>query len=360
LRTDSGEWSIFRRFSKKFSTLSRSLRFGFTLVELLVVIAIIGVLIALLLPAVQAAREAARRMQCSNNMKQIGIALHNYHDSFDNLPVGAMGYDKTWFSLPEWIHLSHFVLPYVEQTAMYEQICELQKTTTSSNRPYQTNMETRYEAINHKFVSGYLCPSDGQGGAVAQGNFPGYSTNAAWLYKTNYLPFFSGYADDSTASDNVTTWVSQWGVYLAAFGIGRGANFADILDGLSNTVLIGEYLTGPKQGSLIGFPYSNRAGLQYIRPQSSPNSSVRDNLLSYETVCDPSVTESFPCTPLTDTSVNAEKIHASTRSRHPGGVNVLVGDASVKFLSNTMPVNELRSMVFIQNDNFMDFLNITY
>lgn len=94
------------------SQMSRRPGRGFTLVELLVVIAIIGILVALLLPAVQAAREAARRTQCVNNLKQIGLAMHNYQDTHKRLPPGsAAGWGHTWHA---------YALPYMEQTPLYE------------------------------------------------------------------------------------------------------------------------------------------------------------------------------------------------------------------------------------------------
>jgi prepilin-type N-terminal cleavage/methylation domain-containing protein len=111
LRTESGKCPVFRHFSAKFSTLLRSSPFGFTLVELLVVIAIIGMLIALLLPAVQAAREAARRMTCVNHLKQFGIGVHNFHSAHDALPPVGLG--------PSRASLFVFLMPYYEQESLY-------------------------------------------------------------------------------------------------------------------------------------------------------------------------------------------------------------------------------------------------
>jgi prepilin-type N-terminal cleavage/methylation domain-containing protein len=155
LRTESGECFHSKRsklFPVNFLHLFRSSPFGFTLVELLVVIAIIGVLIALLLPAVQAAREAARRMQCSNHIKQITLAMHNYHDTHGNFPGGKVvrkgkendataGYMATW---------GIALLPFCEQSALYE-------SSYTSTEP--TNYAL-HDKLTQTFISTYNCPSD--------------------------------------------------------------------------------------------------------------------------------------------------------------------------------------------------------
>jgi prepilin-type processing-associated H-X9-DG protein len=278
------------------------------------------------------------------------------------MPVGNMSYDKSRFGLPEWIHLTHFILPFIEQSALYSEVYELQKTTLVSNdRPYANNVETRYATINRKFVAGYLCPSDGQGGKFAQANFAGYSSNAAWHFKTNYLPFYNGTGDDSTASQfSNPAWRGTWGIWLAAFDVTWGADFSAIEDGLSNTVIIGEYLTGPDSDSLFGCPISDRAGLNHIYPRESPNSSVRDGILNYPTMCNTFITGSFPCTPLADTNAARPNHAATTRSKHSGGVNVLAGDGSVKFLGNTTDLKTFKSMVYIANGSLTEASGISY
>ena len=122
---------------------------GFTLVELLVVIAIIGVLIALLLPAVQQAREAARRMQCSNNLKQIGLALHNYHETFESLPMGNSSYQDWGIS---WMPA---LLPYVEQGALYD---KFDFDTLGANYGY-SNQCNNLGNDAKTLIDVFMCPS---------------------------------------------------------------------------------------------------------------------------------------------------------------------------------------------------------
>ncbi|MDR3198870.1 MAG: DUF1559 domain-containing protein [Planctomycetaceae bacterium] len=332
-------------------------RNGFTLVELLVVIAIIGVLIALLLPAVQAAREAARRMSCSNNMKQIGIALHNYHDSHNSLPFGSLslqllgsGKINEW-GWPEWPNLAVFILPFNEQLSLYENFYEIQKVSNNtSQQPYQSNTATLFAPVADKYVSGYLCPSDLQGGKITDGNIIGYSTNAGAAFKTNYLPFYSGYqkSHEQLRIDESSGWNP---FYKTAFGVTYGANFSEILDGLSNTTIMAEYLTGLSDDSMFGWPFTSRPGSQYLYPVTSPNSSVRDLSHNIPEFCAGDISQGFPCSLASSDGENT----VTSRSKHPGGVSSLNGDASVKFLNNTTEVYLFRKMVYMATDSKTDF-----
>jgi prepilin-type N-terminal cleavage/methylation domain-containing protein len=145
-------------FSAKFLQIIRSSPFGFTLVELLVVIAIIGVLIALLLPAVQAAREAARRMQCQNHLKQIGIAVHNFHDTNKALPPCSVGYDGASF----WVLL----YPYIEQQPLYDYIANRTATTGDltgfqlpTSSAWWNSITLPEEKKSLAAIAGYRCPT---------------------------------------------------------------------------------------------------------------------------------------------------------------------------------------------------------
>lgn len=318
---------------------------GFTLVELLVVIAIIGILIALLLPAVQAAREAARRSQCTNNLKQIGLALHNYHDTHRRFPMGTLvGASRFDPSGPEWPHVLYFLLPFVEQRPLYDQLAIAQ---AYGGQPYHVMPSSPgYDAWpkNLTGISGFLCPSDGRGGPTMAEHL-----NMAYafpLYRTNYQPFFPGLnegdADDDFAN---ATAGSPW---RTVFGINRGANFAEITDGSSNTLVFSEYLTGAGN-DLRGYPWSARTGCQFIFARITPNSSAYDILLEYDKFCNDQTNQpsaNLPCTPSPATETNHS---AGARSRHPGGVNSLKADGSVHFYSDSIDLNVWRWLAWMQD-----------
>ncbi|MDR2441169.1 MAG: DUF1559 domain-containing protein [Planctomycetaceae bacterium] len=240
--TDSGEYSRSKLFPVNFLQLLRSSPFGFTLVELLVVIAIIGVLIALLLPAVQAAREAARRMKCTNNFKQIGIALHNHHDtqgsfpaSRDALPIETTGGGKHYQVGPD-----VFLLPYNEQQAAWDGIMSLNKNCT--------NAAIWGEAS--QFLVGpfstYCCPSDpeaqGHGGYVT--SWAGRGTSRSSIRYCMGDGMWNVWEDY-----NATGPVNNPRVYTRGmFHTRHHKSLEWNTDGTSNTVAAGERVVADTKG----------------------------------------------------------------------------------------------------------------
>lgn len=205
-------------------------RKAFTLVELLVVIAIIGILVALLLPAVQAAREAARRIHCANNFKQAGLALQNFHAARRTFPVGMHDVSGNFFS---W---SAFILPYLEETVVADQIRFNEGYFSTHNAPLSATL-----------ISAYVCPTDLQGGEFSN-------------YSSRFRPPPADPLDDCRntnicgVSDSQEWLTSHWTtpkIFPANDGI-LGANkpcsIAQIRDGTSNTLIVGE-VTGAGPGS---------------------------------------------------------------------------------------------------------------
>ncbi len=230
---------------------SSSRRVGFTLVELLVVIAIIGVLVGLLLPAVQAAREAARRMSCSNNFKQIGLGLHNYHSAYKQLPMNAGGTKFTPGNSGDkdnryWLSWMVGVLPFVEQQALWEQIANpfvfdrngallppAQQFAAMGPVPWHENYQPWLTQ-----VPTYRCPSDPTQPAPARVAFTNYHASAGDAY---FEQHHSGLNDDGT-DRNHGVWGSEAAARWArgTFRNRHVTKFRDILDGLSNTIAAGE------------------------------------------------------------------------------------------------------------------------
>ena len=218
---------------RRSASRSRRLR-AFTLIELLVVIAIIAVLIALLLPAVQAAREAARRAQCVNNLKQLGLALHNYHSTTNTFPSGgytASCNSNLWGAWSPQVML----LPYIEQQASYNSINFWCETHNSSSG---TTMSISAIAIK---INNFLCPSSPTVPGTAYTSVPNNGVVNGVTYSlpgNNY--FFSTGSSAMWRGDNGATFTPN-GIFAVG---GAGYGVRDILDGTANTVAAGEWRTG--------------------------------------------------------------------------------------------------------------------
>jgi prepilin-type N-terminal cleavage/methylation domain-containing protein len=208
-------------------------RRAFTLVELLVVIAVIGILVALLLPAVQAAREAARRGQCSSNLRQIGLAMHGYHDRHDCFPPGNINLG-TCCNTPSYTSWPLSLLPYIEQQNLADQY-----------RWDLTNENAANEPVCQQYVSVYLCPSDVNPRGLER---PESGPGASHLYQPGSYRGVGGRSDGSGWWDNYPQYTSlpmTWrGVLHTVDGRDLSCeSFVTIQDGSSNTLLVGEYAT---------------------------------------------------------------------------------------------------------------------
>jgi prepilin-type N-terminal cleavage/methylation domain-containing protein/prepilin-type processing-associated H-X9-DG protein len=305
---------------------------GFTLIELLVVIAIIGVLIALLLPAVQAAREAARRMQCTNNLKQLGIALHNYHDA-----LGAFPFNRTARTYYNWSALAQLT-PYIEQSGLFNALnfdhapytIFIGSTMRADGAPNSTSARTQLSVL--------LCPSDSAN-----------RINTDGLAPTNYqVNVGSGLIENGSIRVG-TTGQTPDGISYENSAVRASA----VTDGTSHTLAFSENLIGLGTNQ-VDFRSVKRQHLRNV-PDFPECAVPAAAAYWYGDRCDSWVQGSFPGAATTfflspnssqpDCLIgNAVNALMGPRSNHAGGVNALFCDGHVQFLKDSISVNIIRSL----------------
>jgi prepilin-type N-terminal cleavage/methylation domain-containing protein len=380
----------------------KTLRSGFTLVELLVVIAIIGILVGLLLPAVQAAREAARRMSCSNNFKQIGLAIHNYHSAYKQIPTQGSG-TGIGVNTPNWwqqgndankMCLSALVgmMPFMEQQALWEKIVNPSpETVTGAAPPGNTNVTNGGQQLwpamgpsprNYSRNPGYVpwatetptlrCPSDPGSGLPALGR-----TNYAMCMGDSPSPWYVSHRNRTFQE------TSEWGA-RAARSVSRGffqarkeSKLRDVLDGLSNTIAMGEIITDLGERDIRAAASWDGGGGGHdvndnpkycadvdneINPQeprkwcdgdpgcNTPQRISQDNHESrganwsnFRSQC----TEMYAILPPNSEVCVGQWIDAPgtmpAASHHQGGAHVLMGDGAVIFITDSVEAGDSRA-----------------
>lgn len=339
----------------KLTSLGRKI-WGFTLVELLVVIAIIGILIALLLPAVQAAREAARRMECTNHLKQIALAMHNYQSAHGSFPAGSLFsqniYDDATLRGPNTLQLSNSdedpgckwytgsmgwaapILPFLEAASLYEKVDFKVGSYTvyavgggssaSSEEGVASSGHANNEEVAKNAPNTFRCPS-AEDGPFDKGTYKDYSAagGSIFFYWNSGSNTWKDRRSDST-QDYTLSYPCRRRISNGVFCQNSWYSFSHIKDGTSNTFLLVEamntvtmvdYEGNKLTMSLNPFIWSGGWDTGYI--VSAPISDFQPNTSSLYPWC----------------------VSRAARSSHPGGINAALADASVRFVSDTVNLN---------------------
>jgi len=353
-------------------------RHGFTLIELLVVIAIIAVLIALLLPAVQSAREAARRAQCTNNLKQIGLALHNYHDSFGAYPPGAIVLDQyntssgtgweAWNSGVNQLPWRVMILPQIEGSPIYNALNFMDSPTgggTAGAGQRDAQSGSFFTVLNTSPGSVWLCPSDGTNGTppgrmMAQGpngQWPAYvQPNAVGVTTVPVTNYQGSFGDNFSGVNCCTPWETPWGATLAPgqtragypgfwgslwgpggssplIGMLRGyfdcytqqdVAIMGVTDGTSNTIMVGEDIPS-RQGGNAFWSFNEATTGTTVPMNWNSNSYPADG---------PGCFGGWEM--LSPLGCRFSSGRKGFKSFHPGGCNLLFGDGSVRFVKQSI------------------------
>jgi len=312
-------------------------RLGFTLVELLVVIAIIGVLIALLLPAVQQAREAARRMECTNKLKQFGLALHNRHDTFGAFPEGAQRATNGGFGPGFIVHL----LPYLEQSALYEQ-------TDLDRSAWNVGRSAPYRGVLLNFA---VCPSSpfpAMHASAVRGNNanPGIGTASQYMgvagaVEDANFPEVRNTICCSSGQERNGGFLSGGGMLLG----NEATGMKDAIDGTSNTIIMSEWSSYVEDASGMKTLANSHHGIIMGTRDANEVSDISGSALR----------RMFPLTtirwPINHNNADLDGVASNHgpnngfHSAHPGGVNALLTDGSVPFVPETIEMLTLKRLV---------------